>query len=218
MEKREYSLRKIFENQILNDLYDVRGDGFECVYFKMYGKPKAVIKSEECRNEMMNFINETIKDKEIQQQLLDKFNSCRDYSLEEMTLWDRQYYKLGFLDGMYLKNKLQKSQEKLSNKPIYNSKKDSFFNECRDSIIDFVNHKQYGKWKEREDYKSICNKIFEIKEKYPNVRHFIDEDVITELSQKELKAVSEIINLSKKCERIELVETFKLGLKEGWSI
>ena len=72
--------------------------------------------------------------------------------------------------------------------------------------------------KERKDYKSICNKIFEIKEKYPNVRHFIDEDVITELSQKELKAVSEIINLSKKCERIELVETFKLGLKEGWSI
>lgn len=218
MEKREYSLNEIFENQILNDLYEIRGDGLECAYFRMYGKPEAVIKAEKFENEIEHFVKKMIKDEKIQKQILDKFNECQDYALEEMTLWDRQYYKLGFLDGMYLKKELQENQEKLLNKNIYNSKKDSFFNECMDSIIEFVDYKQYGKWKEREDYKTICNKIVEIKEKYPNVRHFIDEDVITKLSKKELKAVSEIIDLSKKCEKIKLVETFKLGLKEGWSL
>ena len=60
------------------------------------------------------------------------------------------------------------------------------------------------------------NKMREIKNKYANVRLFIEDRVVTaNLTKEELKAVLEYINLDDEIERIEKIETFKLGLKEG---
>ena len=42
MEKREYKVNEIFENQILNDIYETRGDGLECFYIRMYGEPEEI--------------------------------------------------------------------------------------------------------------------------------------------------------------------------------
>ncbi len=32
--KREYKVNEIFENQILNEIYETRGDGLECFLYK----------------------------------------------------------------------------------------------------------------------------------------------------------------------------------------
>ena len=42
MEKREYKVNEIFENQILNEIYETRGDGLECFYIRMYGEPEEI--------------------------------------------------------------------------------------------------------------------------------------------------------------------------------
>ena len=40
MEKREYTVNELFESQVLNDLYETRGDGLQCLYISMYGQKK----------------------------------------------------------------------------------------------------------------------------------------------------------------------------------
>ena len=58
----------------------------------------------------------------------------------------------------------------------------------------------------------------EIKDKYPNIRTFVEDRVFVELDREELKALLQYIDLDDKIKTIEKVETFKLGLKEGNSL
>ena len=92
----------------------------------------------------------------------------------------------------------------------------SFFYQYTDSIMQFLEDNRYNIWQKRKDYKQIKDKMREIKNKYANVRLFIEDRVVTaNLTKEELKAVLEYINLDDEIERIEKIETFKLGLKEG---
>lgn len=153
MEKREYKVNEIFENQILNEIYETRGDGLECFYIRMYGEPEEI-----------------------------KETKTR-----------------------FFKNK--------ENKKI---QENSFFYRYIDSIMQFLEDNRYNIWQKRKDYKQIKDKMREIKNKYANVRLFIeDRVVIANLTKEELKAVLEYINLDDEIERIEKIETFKLGLREG---
>lgn len=153
MEKREYTVNEIFENQILNEIYETRGDGLECFYIRMYGEPEEI-----------------------------KETKTR-----------------------FFKNK--------ENKKI---QENSFFYRYIDSIMQFLEDNRYNIWQKRKDYKQIKDKMREIKNKYANVRLFIEDRVVTaNLTKEELKAVLEYINLDDEIERIEKIETFKLGLKEG---
>lgn len=92
----------------------------------------------------------------------------------------------------------------------------SFFYQYTDSIMQFLEDNRYNVWQRRKDYKETKDKIRKIKNKYPNVRLFIEDRVVTaNLTKEELKAVLEYINLDDEIERIEKIETFKLGLREG---
>lgn len=92
----------------------------------------------------------------------------------------------------------------------------SFFYQYTDSIMQFLEDNRYNVWQKRKDYKETKDKIRKIKNKYPNVRLFIEDRVVTaNLTKEELKAVLEYINLDDEIERIEKIETFKLGLREG---
>ena len=42
MERKEYTVNELFENQVLNDIYETRGDGLECLYIRMYGEPEEI--------------------------------------------------------------------------------------------------------------------------------------------------------------------------------
>lgn len=91
----------------------------------------------------------------------------------------------------------------------------SFFYQYTDSIMQFLEDNRYNVWQKRKDYKETKDKIRKIKNKYPNVRLFIEDRVVTaNLTKEELKAVLEYINLDDEIERIEKIETFKLGLRE----
>lgn len=82
--------------------------------------------------------------------------------------------------------------------------------------MQFLEDNRYNIWQKRKDYKQIKDKMREIKNKYANVRLFIEDRVVTaNLTKEELKAVLEYINLDDEIERIEKIETFKWGLKEG---
>lgn len=219
MQKTEYTVNEIFENQILNDIYETRGDGLECVYIRMYGKPEEVLNCEKVEDEFRLLAKQTIKDEEIKKQILDKFNQFQDALLGEMTLWDKQYYKLGFLDGIYLKKEIRDIKKILSNyKTTDNKNENDFFYKYIDSILQFIEDNRFSIWRKRKDYKKLKNKMSEIKDKYPNIRTFVEDRVLVELNREELKALLQYIDLDDKIKTIEKVETFKLGLKEGNSL
>ena len=161
-------------------------------------------------------MKELIQNEEKQKELwikLDKFEDCMS---GEMSFWDRQYYKLGFLDKLFLKREIEETKTRFfKNKENNKIQENSFFYRYTDSIMQFLEDNRYNIWQKRKDYKQIKDKMREIKNKYPNVRLFIEDRVVTaNLTKEELKAVLEYINLDDEIERIEKIETFKLGLRE----
>ena len=217
MEKREYKVSEIFENQVLNDMYETRGDGLECFYIRMYGEPQEIKETKQAKKELENLMYELVKDKKKQKQIWLKLDRFEGAMSGEMSFWNKQYYKLGFLDKLFLKREIEETKTRFfKNKENNKIQENSFFYRYIDSIMQFLEDNRYNIWQKRKDYKQIKDKMREIKNKYANVRLFIeDRVVIANLTKEELKAVLEYINLDDEIERIEKIETFKLGLREG---
>ncbi len=83
--------------------------------------------------------------------------------------------------------------------------------------MQFIEDNRFNIWSKTKDYKEITNKMRAIKDKYPNVRTFIDERKPINLMEEEQKALLEYISLDNDIEELEKIETFKLGIKEGIS-
>lgn len=83
--------------------------------------------------------------------------------------------------------------------------------------MQFIEDNRFNIWSKRKDYKEITDKMSAIKDKYPNVRTFVEDGEVVNLTMEELKAVLEYISLDDDIEKLEKIETFKLGIKEGIS-
>lgn len=98
------------ENNLLNIIYETRSRGFENKCFKLYGKPNEIRNVEEFENKIISLIEKNIKDSKLKTEFLDIFNQYQENILGEMIFWDKEYYKLGFLDGINLQKELKKYQ------------------------------------------------------------------------------------------------------------
>ncbi len=210
MEKREYTVNELFENQVLNDIYETRGDGLDGLYIRMYGEPEEIKETKQAKKELENLMNELVKDKEKQKQLWLKLDRFEGAMSGESSFWNKQYYKLGFLDRIYLKKEIADSNKKFVNSNIKDLK-DTFIYRNMHCIKEMLGSSIWN----RKDYKDIVHKMSKIKEDYPNVMNFIERSEIIELNKNEIKALSEYLKLADDIQDIELVETFKLGLKDS---
>lgn len=209
MERKEYTVNELFENQILNEIYETRGDGLECIYIRMYGEPEEIKETRQAKKELENLMYELVKDKKKQKQLwlkLDKFEGAMS---GESSFWNKQYYKLGFLDRIYLKKEIADNNKKFVNNNV-DDLKDTFIYKNMHFIKEMLGASIWN----RKDYKEIVHKMSKIKEEYPNVMDLLERSKIVELTKKEVKALREYLNLADDMQDIELVETFKLGLKD----
>ncbi len=205
-------MEEMFENKVLDDLYNVRRDGFECIFINHYGEPQEIQKSRTSENQLTKKIEKFVKNKKKKKEILEKLYEHKDDLLGEMCFWEQQYYKLGFVDGVYFKKEMKEQKEIFANNAIKdNMENDSFFYIWKHSLIEFLTAEIRKKSKE---YAEITNKMSEIKKQFDNVRIFLEDREVIELTKEELKAVIEYINLKEKIEDIEKVEMFKLGLKE----
>lgn len=93
---------------------------------------------------------------------------------------------------------------------------ESFFNLYEDDFMEFVEQCKSDNLLQREDYKSITDKISEIKKKNPNVRIFLEETEAIELTDSEQNALLDILNYDKELDKLEQKEIFKLGFKEAY--
>lgn len=205
-------MEEMFENKVLDDLYNVRRDGFECIFINHYGEPEGIQKSRTSENKLTETIEKLIENESAKKQILDKLYEHKDDLLGEMCFWEQQYYKLGFIDGIYFKKEIEDQKEIFANNNLENKvKADSFFHKCQGNLMEFMSAEI---WRNRKDYKEIVNKMNEIKTQYSKVRIFLEDRQAIELTKEELNAILNYISLKEKIEDIEKVEMFKLGLKE----
>lgn len=97
-------------NGILDVLYETRSRGLESKYIKLNGKTDEIKELEELEKQISDFTQRNIEDKKIQDKLLEMFNKYQEYNLAEMILWNKEYYKKGFLDGISFARELQENR------------------------------------------------------------------------------------------------------------
>lgn len=217
-----------YKNKILDDLFEIREERLRRNYIKQKGKPKISKNSERAEEELVEFMKKFIKDESDMKKLVKKINNFESEALDEMCFWYKPYYQLGFIDGMSLErerkekkftdniaNETQESKDTFSENEANDINENSFFYKYMDSIMQFLEDNRFNNWRKRNDYKAITDKMVTVKNKYPNVRTFLDDKVVIELTTEELQAVLEYISLEEDIEKIEKIETFKLGVKEG---
>ena len=201
-------MEDLYENKILDDLYEIR-EGFITSYKKKYGELEETKKAEQAEDELVNFMKKFIKDENTMKELFEKINKFEGYALDEMCFWHKPYYKLGFIDGMKLKKEIREG------KVIENTLNDSIILQNINEISDYFEEQKYRNLKKNKEYDKIRHKIEEIKNKYPRVREFFEDDKIEQLTKKEMKAILDITELQNDRAMYEADEMLKIGLREG---
>ncbi len=202
-------MEDLFENKILNDLYEIREDGFFISYKKKYGELEETKKAEQAEDELINFMKKFIKDDNTMKELFEKINKFEGYALEEMCFWHKPYYKLGFIDGIRLKKEIKEG------KIIENTSNNSIILQNINEISDYFEEQKYRNLKKNKEYDKIRHKIEKIKNKFPRVREFFEDDKIEQLTKEEMKAILDITELQNDRAMYEADEMFKIGLREG---
>ena len=202
-------MEDLFENKILNDLYEIREDWFFISYKKKYGELEETKKAEQAEDELINFMKKFIKDDNTMKELFEKINKFEGYALEEMCFWHKPYYKLGFIDGIRLKKEIKEG------KIIENTSNNSIILQNINEISDYFEEQKYRNLKKNKEYDKIRHKIEKIKNKFPRVREFFEDDKIEQLTKEEMKAILDITELQNDRAMYEADEMFKIGLREG---
>lgn len=94
---------EVFKNEVLDDLFYVRSDGFQAYFVKQYGEPEEIKKAEESENKFIDAVKTNINDEDIQKQIIKLFREVTDDMVGVECFWMKQYYKLGFVDRANLK-------------------------------------------------------------------------------------------------------------------
>ena len=212
-------MKKVFESKILDDLFEIRGDELEDIVIKKYGKVKEEENVAKSEQKLINMLKDTIKDEKRLDKIFKILGEYEKFIVEEMCFWNKQYYKQGFIDGIYIKKEIIECNMQCSKiKLERNNINDTFFNNCYDDFIDYFEDQKSKKLLIRDDYKNLTIKLQEIKNKYPKVRNFIEDEIVVNLTNDEMKALLEIKNINEKMEILEVEEAFKIGIKEAYML
>lgn len=202
-------MEEIFENSVLDDLFTIRSDGFECLFLKKYGKQEELEQSDPLHDNLENLIKEVVKEESKKKEILKLLDDFSMSLIGEMCFWNKQFYKLGFSDANGLKIEVKNNQNTFD----INESGD-FFELYEDCFLDYFERYKSKYLHKRKDYIEIVEQIENIKQKYPKIRAFIEDEEWQELSPEEQKAFLEVKDLDSTLEVLEIEEAFKLGLKD----
>lgn len=205
-------MEDLLKESILENLFESNKEEFEWYIMKM---DKECSENQELNakleEQIRNAIEELISNEEKKKEILNKFKEFDTNMSLATQYWGRNYYKLGFFNGINFKREL-KLYEQNSNKENNN---DSFLCKYTDDLMDYIEENRIKSLMQRQDYAEKNKNIEEIKNDFPKIRDYLEEGEIKRLNKKELKALLDIIGFNNDIDAIETVETFKLGLKEG---
>ncbi len=202
-------MEKFLKQNILDELYEMRGDEFEDNILKEMAKQNKELSSLDIEENLTKKIKQAISNKKLQEEILELLNKYELEVVNENEFWNKMYYKLGVYDCVEMKKILQ-TEDKNENIRI----ETAFFDEYSDDFMDYLEKNRMKILKGNTEYKKLTERIEKIKVANPNVRTFMEDKEAVELTDVELNAVLDILEVEDDIDTIEMKENFKLGARE----
>ncbi len=221
-------MEKFLKQNILDELYEMRGDEFEDNILKEMAKQNKELSSLDIEGNLTKKIKQAISNKKLQEKILELLNKYELEVVNENEFWNKMYYKLGVYDCVEMKKILQ-TEDKNENirieiemKKILQTEdkneniriETTFFDEYSDDFMDYLEKNRMKILKGNTEYKKLTERIEKIKVANPNVRTFMEDKEAVELTDVELNAVLDILEVEDDIDTIEMKENFKLGARE----
>ena len=198
-----------FKDGVFNELYDIRSEDYELCFSEKFTKETEKFEVSEKREKLKIFINELkLEDDTKIKQINDLIKDLENALFLEMDYWCRKYYKLGFCDAEMLKKETKTFSEK------NRMKGKSFYNECSDEFLEYVEEYRVTYLMKKPEYKELINQVRKLKEDNPKVENLVEDGKIEILNYKELKVIQKLLSLGSQLDFIEQKEIFRLGLRE----
>ena len=198
-----------FNDGVFNELYDIRSENYELCFSEKLTKETEKFKVSEKREKLKIFINELkLEDDTKIKQINDLIKDLENALFLEMDYWCRKYYKLGFCDADMLKKETKTFSEK------NRMKGKSFYNECSDEFLEYVEEYRVTYLMKKTEYKELINQVRKLKEDNPKVENLVEDGKIEILNYKELKVIQKLLSLGSQLDSIEQKEIFRLGMRE----
>lgn len=201
-------MEEIFESSLLSKLYAIRNDGFRSKLIRNKGRSEQIEEADLKQSrleELISNIADNSNEKDEIRQALDDLNIAL---IDEMCFWNEQFYKLGFTDACGIRAEISEKQKEHLMKDQQN-----FLDLYRDAFIDYFEKFKREDLHKRKEYTEILQEIEEIKQKYPRVRAFIEDEKWQDLSAEEQKAYWEYKGLDETLVILETESAFRLGVK-----
>ena len=198
-----------FKDGVFNELYDIRSEDYELCFSEKLTKETEKFEVSEKREKLKIFINElNLEDDTKIKQINDLIKDLENALFLEMDYWCRKYYKLGFCDADMLKKETKTFSEK------NRMKGKSFYNECLDEFLEYVEEYRVTYLMKKPEYKELINQIRKLKTDNPKVENLVEDGKIEILNYKELEVIQKLLNLGSQLDSIEQKEIFRLGMRE----
>jgi len=192
------------KNSVIDDLFEVRCNDFEEGIMKKNKKCNRHLDSVETIFEtVLNCVKE--EHYKFAKEQLQK-------ALKEIVLfgeyWNKKYYRFGIGDGISIKKDLDKNR-------LYSFKnKVGFLSNYSVDFEMYMDKYKVNVLYKNKKYNKIRLQIRDLKEKYPRILSFFEEDKIVDFNTEEIETILKIIRLEDKLNVIEIREAFRLGIKE----
>lgn len=204
-------MKKFLERNILDELYELKGDEFADNILKEMSKQKKELESLAIEEKLTEKIKEVVTDEKKQNEILNLLNKFELATGDDDDFWNKMYYKLGAYDCARM-SEVVKTEVKEEKKEI--ETKTVFFDEYSDDFYDYLNTNRVRMLKENAEYKELEVKREKVKADNPNIRAIFEDKEAVQLTEDEVKAVLDMLEIEGDINTIETIENFKLGARE----
>lgn len=204
-------MKNFFKRNILDEMYELKGDEFADKILKEMSKQKKELGSLAIEEKLTEKIKEIVTDEEKQKEILDLLNKYELSTGDDDDFWNKMYYKLGAYDCARM-SEVVKTEVKEEKKEI--ETKTVFFDEYLDDFYDYLNTNRVRMLKENAEYKELEVKREKVKADNPNIRAIFEDKEAVQLTEDEVKAVLDMLEIEGDINTIETIENFKLGARE----
>lgn len=204
-------MKKFLERNILDELYELKGDEFADNILKEMSKQEKELGSLAIEEKLTEKIKEVVTDEKKQNEILNLLNKYELATGDDDDFWNKMYYKLGAYDCIRM-SEVVKTEVKEEKKEI--ETKTVFFDEYSDDFYDYLNTNRVRMLKENAEYKELEVKREKVKADNPNIRAIFEDKEAVQLTEDEVKAVLDMLEIEGDINTIETIENFKLGARE----
>ena len=204
-------MKNFFKRNILDEMYELKGDEFADKILKEMSKQKKELGSLAIEEKLTEKIKEVVTDEKKQNEILNLLNKFELATGDDDDFWNKMYYKLGAYDCARM-SEVVKTEVKEEKKEI--ETKTVFFDEYSDDFYDYLNTNRVRMLKENAEYKELEVKREKVKADNPNIRAIFEDKEAVQLTEDEVKAVLDMLEIEGDINTIETIENFKLGARE----